>query len=287
MSDFITIDDLIYPEKLRLIDNSPQKLFYKGNLNLLNEFSIAIVGTRHITNYGKKYTKKFAKDIALRDVVIVSGMAVGVDRVAHEECLNVDGKTIAVLGSGFNKIFPKENIDIFNRILKQDGLIITEYEDDAEPNINTFPARNRIVSGLSEGVLVVESAYRSGTSITAGLAIKQGKKVYAIPNRLDSTYGVGVNHLIQRGAKLVTCAEDILADFPSILKRKKRLIVHNSGIKKEYRKIYELLDEEPKSIEEISLKTKNTVRCTAKLLTLMEIEDLVEQIIGVRLYKEK
>ena len=205
----------------------------------------------------------------------------GIDRVAHEEALNVGGKTIAVLGSGFNYIFPKENIDIFNRILMENGLIITEYEENTKPSIDTFPARNRIVSGLSEGVLVIESAYRSGTSITAALAKKQGKKVFAIPNSLDSMYGVGVNRLIQNGAKLVTSPDDIIKEFPELMSRKKRIIVHNNNIKKEYRKIYELLNEEPNSIEEISVKTKNTIKCTTKLLTLMEIEDLIEQIVGV------
>ena len=153
--------------------------------------------------------------------------------MAHEEALNVGGKTIAVLGSGFNYIFPKENIDIFNRILMENGLIITEYEENTKPSIDTFPARNRIVSGLSEGVLVIESAYRSGTSITAALAKKQGKKVFAIPNSLDSMYGVGVNRLIQNGAKLVTSPDDIIKEFPELMSRKKRIIVHNNNIKKE------------------------------------------------------
>ncbi len=281
MRECIELNDEEYPKKLRNIENPPKKLFFRGNIDLLNKFSIAVVGSRNMTVYGKKYAKKFTKEIALRDVVIVSGMAVGIDRVAHEECLNVGEETIAVLGSGFNNIFPRENIDIFNRIINENGLVITEYENDVKPSITTFPSRNRIISGLSEGVLVVEAAYRSGTSITASLAKKQGKKVYAIPNGLDSMYGVGVNKLIQNGAKLVTSVDDILVDFPEIMKRKKRIIIHNNYIKKEYRKIYDILSEVPKSIEEISIKTNNTIKCTAKLLTLMEIEDLIEQVKGI------
>lgn len=286
MSEFIDIKSKYYPQKLRQIKNPPERLFYKGNLNLLNEISLAVVGTRNITNYGIKYAKEFTKEIALRDIVVVSGMAKGTDRIAHEETLNAGGKTIAVMGTGFNRIYPNQNIDIYERIINENGLIITEYEDNVEFKTKNFPYRNRIVSGLSEGVLVIEGAYRSGTSITANLAWQQKKKVYALPGRLDSSYGVGVNMLIQKGAKLVMNINDILIDFPELLKRKKRIIIHNNKIKQEYRKIYELLGDIPISLEEISMKTRNNIRCTAKLLTLMEIEDLVEQIIGVRVYKE-
>ena len=267
MSEFIDIKSKYYPQKL-------------------NEISLAIVGTRNITNYGIKYAKEFTKEIALRDIVVVSGMAKGTDRIAHEETLNAGGKTIAVMGTGFNRVYPDQNIDIYERIINENGLIITEYEDNVEFKTKNFPYRNRIVSGLSEGVLVIEGAYRSGTSITANLAWQQKKKVYALPGRLDSSYGVGVNMLIQKGAKLVMNINDILIDFPELLKRKKRIIIHNNKIKQEYRKIYELLGDIPISLEEISMKTRNNIRCTAKLLTLMEIEDLVEQIIGVRVYKE-
>ncbi len=286
MSEFIDIKSKYYPQKLKQIKNPPERLFYKGNLNLLNEISLAIVGTRNITNYGIKYAKEFTKEIALRDIVVVSGMAKGTDRIAHEETLNAGGKTIAVMGTGFNRVYPDQNIDIYERIINENGLIITEYEDNVEFKTKNFPYRNRIVSGLSEGVLVIEGAYRSGTSITANLAWQQKKKVYALPGRLDSSYGVGVNMLIQKGAKLVMNINDILIDFPELLKRKKRIIIHNNKIKQEYRKIYELLGDIPISLEEISMKTRNNIRCTAKLLTLMEIEDLVEQIIGVRVYKE-
>ena len=286
MSEFIDIKSKYYPQKLKQIKNPPERLFYKGNLNLLNEISLAIVGTRNITNYGIKYAKEFTKEIALRDIVVVSGMAKGTDRIAHEETLNAGGKTIAVMGTGFNRVYPDQNIDIYERIINENGLIITEYEDNVEFKTKNFPYRNRIVSGLSEGVLVIEGAYRSGTSITANLAWQQKKKVYALPGRLDSSYGVGVNMLIQKGAKLVMNINDILIDFPELLKRKRRIIIHNNKIKQEYRKIYELLGDIPISLEEISMKTRNNIRCTAKLLTLMEIEDLVEQIIGVRVYKE-
>jgi DNA processing protein len=283
MISSIDISSSIYPEILKNIKNPPKKLYYKGNINLLNESAIAVIGTRMLTSYGKKIEIDFVRDLALRDIVIVSGMAAGADRIAHEETLNVHGKTIAVMGSGFNHIFPKENQDIYERILNEDGLIITEYDTDVEPLSKNFPERNRIISGLSKGVLVIEAAIKSGTSITAGLAWKQGKKVFAIPGRLDSKYGKGVNKLIQKGAKLVIEPSDIIEEFEEFKLRKKRIITHNIRVKKEYRKIYEILGSFPISLEEISLRTQNNIRCTLNLLTLMELEDLVEQVVGVRI----
>ena len=181
---YITINDTEYPENLKKIENPPLKLYYKGNINLLKEKGIAIIGTRNITEYGRKIAKEFTREIALRDIIVISGMALGVDSVAHKETLNVGGKTIAVLGSGFSNIYPSENIDLFNNIIDNDGLVISEFENDVKPESSNFIKRNRIVSGLAECTLVIEAAFRSGTSITASIAWKQGKKVYAIPRKV-------------------------------------------------------------------------------------------------------
>ena len=281
--NYIDFDDDKYPYSLRDIKNPPQRLYYKGNIDLLNYDSIAIIGSRDITEYGKNIERKFVKDIALRDIVIVSGMAIGADRIAHEETLNNGGKTIAVMGTGFNHIYPVENVDIYNRILDENGLVITEYSDDTKFKSTNFPNRNRIISGLSKAILVIEAEYRSGTSITAKLGWEQGKRVYAIPGRLDNKNGVGVNRLIKDGAIMTICTEDILNDFEEFKYKEKRKVFQNSRVKKEYRKIYELLSDEPISLEEISIKTNNTIKCTSKLLILMEMEDLVKNILGVRL----
>lgn len=281
--NYIDFDDDKYPDSLRDIKNPPQRLYYKGNIDLLNYDSIAIIGSRDITEYGKNIERKFVKDIALRDIVIVSGMAIGADRIAHEETLNNGGKTIAVMGTGFNHIYPVENVDIYNRILDENGLVITEYSDDTKFKSSNFPNRNRIISGLSKAILVIEAEYRSGTSITAKLGWEQGKRVYAIPGRLDNKNGVGVNRLIKDGAIMTICTEDILNDFEEFKYKEKRKVFQNSRVKKEYRKIYELLSDKPISLEEISIKTNNTIKCTSKLLILMEMEDLVKNILGVRL----
>ena len=160
-----------------------------GNINLLNKKSFAIVGTRRITEYGKNNCSLFTRELVLRDIPIVSGMAVGTDTVAHKTTLENFGETIAVLGTGFNHIFPKENITLFEQIVEKGGLVITEYEANIGPNKSNFPKRNRIVTALSEGVLVIEAAYRSGTSITARHAKIQGKLVFAIPGKIDSAVG--------------------------------------------------------------------------------------------------
>ena len=198
--NFIKIDikDKKYPEQLKCIKNPPNQLFAIGNYSLLNEYSISVIGSRHCSEYGKNITRKIVTELALRDICIVSGMAIGIDTIAHMSTLDVSGKTVAVLGSGFNKLYPKENIKLFNRIIENNGLVVSEYEPNVEPCSKNFPKRNRIVSGLSLGVLVIEAMYRSGTSITANIAVKQGKKVMCIPRDLESKNGVGTNNLIKK-----------------------------------------------------------------------------------------
>lgn len=286
ISKYIDIENKNYPQGLKNIENPPKRLYYKGNLKLLEESGFAIIGTRHITEYGTRIARKFTKEIALRDITVISGMAIGVDKVAHSETLRVGGKTIAVIGSGFDNIYPKENLELYKNIIENDGLVLTEYEDNTKAESKNFPKRNRIVAGLSRAVLVIEAAYRSGTSITADLAWKQGKNVYAIPGRLDNKYGVGVNKLIQDGAKIVTGVNDILDDFIDWKKRKKRIVNYNMNVKKEYRRIYNIINNIPMSVDEISLKTNNDVICTSKLLILMELEDLVEQSLGGYIRKD-
>lgn len=286
ISKYITIEDCRYPKQLRELIDAPKKLYYRGNIDLLMESGIAIIGTRNMTSYGEKFTRKFTNEIALRDITVISGMALGVDTAAHKETLKVGGKTIAVLGSGLGQIYPKENVELYNSIIENDGLVISEYEDSKRPESKNFPRRNRIVAGLAECVLITEAGYRSGTSITAKMAWENNKNVYAIPGRLDSKYGVGVNKLIKAGAKIVTDINDILLDFPRWKARKKRINKYNSNIKKEYRKIYNVLSDVPMCVDEISEKTNNDVICTSKLLVLMEMEDLIEEIEGGFLKKK-
>ena len=166
----INFNDEIYPEKLRKIKNPPLKLYAMGNIALLEKPSLAIVGTRHITEYGRKNCRDFAQEITQKDIPIVSGMAIGTDTVAHETALEFGGETIAVLAGGFEHVFPKENLKLFEKIINRNGLVVTEYSPNSKVKSERFLDRNRIVSALSEGILVIEAAYRSGTSVTAKYA---------------------------------------------------------------------------------------------------------------------
>ena len=172
-----------FPEKLKKIARPPQILYYIGNIDLIYKESFGIVGTRKITDYGINNCKYFTRELVCRNIPIVSGMAIGTDSVAHRTTIENGGETIAVLGCGLNYIYPEENIGLFNSIIESGGLIITKYEKNIQPLKKNFPRRNRIISALSEGILIIEAAYRSGTSITARWAYKQGKKVFALPRK--------------------------------------------------------------------------------------------------------
>ena len=184
IKDILKIEKKNLPDNIRNIKNPPERLYAIGNIDLLFEKSFAIVGTRKITEYGAKNCRFFAKELTLRDIPIVSGMALGTDTVAHKTVLENEGKTVAVLGSGFNNIFPKSNIRLFEEIIKNKGLVIKDFEKEEKALKQNFPKRNRIITAISQGILVVEAAYRSGTSITARNAKEQGKNVFALPRKV-------------------------------------------------------------------------------------------------------
>lgn len=227
----INKEDELYPEKLKNINKPPEKLYAIGNLDLLKKEMFAVVGTRKITDYGVKVAEKLCAELALRDIPIISGLALGTDTIAHKMALKYGAPTIAVLGTGLNNIFPKENTDLYYEILKSNGLILSEIDQDGKYNSSHFPRRNRIVSGLSEGILVIEAAYRSGTSITVRYAKEQGKLVFAVPGGLDNTYGVGVNKFIKEGAILVTEIDDILTFYPQFMNKKRKILVNKKDKK--------------------------------------------------------
>ena len=203
----------LYPRLLKIISNPPKKLYAKGNLDLLSKPIISIVGSRACSQNGITLAKKFAYELSQCGLTIASGLAKGIDSAAHLYSYKELGHTIAVLPCGFNHIFPKENIGLYQKILDNGGLAISEYPPDIKAKSQYFLARNRIVSGISVGVLVVEAAYRSGTSVTAKLASKQGRKVFALPHEIWDLHGVGTNRLLKNGSILVTCVEDILEEL--------------------------------------------------------------------------
>ena len=203
-------DDKYYPNKLKLIYDPPELLYCLGDIRLLNEPSIAIVGTRNASNYGKRIAYNLSQELSKRGVTIISGLASGIDSYAHEGAFKNVGKTIAVLGSGIDIIYPKENEDLYKSIIKNGGLIVSEFPLGTKPEKDNFPKRNRIISGLSDGVVVVEAKKKSGALITADLALEQGRSVFAVPGNIDSQNSEGTNNLIKEGAVPVTSYLDIL-----------------------------------------------------------------------------
>lgn len=208
----INILDKNYPSKLKSIYAPPITLFAKGDISLLDLKSIAIVGSREPSKYGTCVAKKFSSELSKNGIIVISGLARGVDTFAHLGALSTEGKTIAVLGSGIDVVYPKENAKYYKEISEK-GLIISEYIVGTSPKSENFPQRNRIISGLSDGVLVVEAKKNSGTMITTDFALEQGKELYVIPGNITSSTSVGTNNLIKEGAKLVTDVYEILEDL--------------------------------------------------------------------------
>ena len=194
----LKINNSAYPKALKEIPNPPEKLYVEGNIENLYSPCLAVIGSRNCTEYGEKWCKYFVKELVKYGITIVSGMAIGIDSIAHKTALKHGGKTIAVLPCGLNKIYPKQNMNLYYKILKNDGTVITEYDSDTEADYNYFLERNRIVNGLSMGILVVEAAYRSGTSVTASIARKQNKKVFCIPHEVSNYHGVRDKQIIKK-----------------------------------------------------------------------------------------
>ncbi len=206
----ITIEDKDYPKKLLHIYDAPAILYYKGDKKLLHTDIIAMIGCRECSNYGKEVSIKFSYELAKKGITIISGMAKGIDSYSHIGCIKAGGKTIAVLGSGLDIIYPKENCLLYDEILSAKGLILSEYVIGTKPSKLNFPARNRIISGLSNGVIVVEAKGKSGTLNTVDFALEQGKDIFVVPGNITSTNSTGTNELIKQGASCVTGVEDIL-----------------------------------------------------------------------------
>ena len=268
----IKITDALYPNRLKRIKYPPRKLYVEGNIDLLNEACFAIIGARRSTEYGNKIAKKFAKELSKEGICIVSGLAEGIDTYAHMGSAMEEGKTIAVLGGGINKIFPKQNEGLVKQILDNGGCVVSEHEENEEAKMEYFPSRNRIISGLSIGVLIVEARYRSGTSVTAKYAIEQGKTIFCIPRDIDQKTGYIPNLFIKSGAQLVTSSKDIL-QYYSYMKKDKI-------INEDYKEIYNYLCNMPTTVDELCRFTNLSASGVNERLMFMEIEGIVKRVAG-------
>ena len=268
-----------FPEFLAKIKPPVKKLYYLGNWDKkIFEKSLAIVGSRRITNYGKQVIDRIVPDLVSQGVTVISGFMYGVDSEAHKKCLEFGGKTVAVLGGGLGNVYPPENEKLIPEIIKNGGLIISEYEADFKPRLWSFPQRNRIISGLSSlGVLVVEAGEKSGSLITAKLGLKQKKPLFAVPGPITSSVSVGTNTLIKEGkAKMVLSASDIYGEI--ITDRKRINSVAGEIITDKKRicadivesKIIKLLSREPLEIDEIGRNLNlDIARISSILISLM------------------
>ena len=281
----IKYESKYYPEKLRNIKNPPQKIYVLGNADILNNFGIAIIGSRSCSTYGEKMTKFFAKNLNKYNINIISGMAIGIDKYAHLETIKENGVTIAVLPSGFNKIYPKENKFLVDKIIDSGGAVISEYDREVTATSKSFIERNRIVSGISDGVLIVEGGYRSGTAVTARIAKEQKKKIFCVPSSLENPKGLVPNKLINEGAILVRDEQDIIKSFSDNIIQKRKNIENEIKVDKDKLPIYYILVEEM-DINELVKKSELNIEEVNYQLMILELNNKIEQLPGKR-YRRK
>ncbi len=278
-ANVITFLDESYPSQLKNIYFPPIFLYYKGNIELIGTSSVAIVGTREPTTYGRITAELVATELANRKVTSVSGLARGIDTIVHSSSLKANGKTIAVIGSGLDVIYPPENKKLFDAI-SESGIIISEYPLGTKPDAQNFPRRNRIISGVSLGTLIIETKMNGGAMLTAQYALDQGKEVFAVPGNLNSKYSEGPNLLIQRGsAKLIRNVDDMLEELRLLMNpsEDKNVLQKQVELNLFEEKIYTALQSEPKQIDEISLLSGlSTSDCLIHLLS-MEFKGIVRQ----------
>ncbi len=282
----ITIEDELYPKILKEIHTPPQLLYYKGTLKKEEENNIAIVGSRKFTSYGKQATENLVGELSKNNLNIVSGLALGIDAFAHKACIDSGGRTIAVLGSGLDNasIYPSQNKYLSEKIIKSGGAIISEFSPGTPPLRHHFPQRNRIISGLSLGILIIEAQEKSGSLITANYALEQNREVFAVPGNIYSLNSKGTNKLIKQGAQLVTDTNDIIESLGlQVTNQKEIKKIKPENFKEE--KILSCLSHEEIHTDLISLKTGLDSSVINSTLIIMEMKGMVKNIGGMKYIK--
>lgn len=283
----VSLKDKNYPENLKNISQPPLFLYYMGDLSLAEGKIIGIVGTRRATVYGRNCCEKVVDDLVNADVVTVSGLATGIDTICHKRTIERGGKTIAVVGSGLDVIYPSENRKYWKEI-GENHLLISEYPLGTPPNNFNFPRRNRIIAGLSKGIAVIESKEKGGSLITAYLALEEGRDVFAVPGDIYSPASMGTNELIKNSeAKLITSGKDILKEYGwGVGKKKENQIECSIPMDENEKKIYEILTVE-KNLDEIIMESKMKAGSLLAILMDMEIKGIISSISGGKYRRKK
>lgn len=276
-----------YPELLRQIYDPPVVLYVRGQLLSKDKNGVAIVGSRLTTHYGVETARKLAYQLAYLGVTVVSGGARGIDTAAHQGALNAKGRTVAVLGTGINLVFPSENKELFDRIAEGGGAVITQFPFNRKADKQSFPIRNRIVAGMTLGTVVVEANLTSGALITAGMAVENGRQVFAVPGRIDSPRSKGCHDLIKKGAKLCEGAEDILSEFEYLFPANKRAgalgetpAMPAFTLSENEQAVYDSLSQEERAMDEIIRSSGLPPSAVSVALLGLEMKRLVRQLPG-------
>ena len=280
----VCFDESSYPELLREIEDAPIIIYMKGDIHPQDRYAVAIVGSRKPTPYGTSVTEKISEDLAAMGFTIVSGMARGIDGISHKSALRAGGRTIAVLGSGLDRPYPPENKGLMDKIVSS-GCVISEFPPGTPPDKENFPRRNRLISGLSLGVLVIEATADSGSLITAGYALEQNREVFAVPGNITSPTSEGTNNLIKKGAMLTRKADDIVEELAPVLKgfikskEKAKMEVTDEEMN-----LCNILTGEPKHIDVISRESRLPSSKILGVLLGLELKGIVRQTTGKRFY---
>lgn len=284
----LTLADAAYPEALRAIAHPPPVLMSKGSLVEKDRVAIAIVGTRKPSDYGRMIAEKFAKELGERGFTVVSGMALGIDTAAHQGALTNGARTLAVLGGGLGYIYPQQNVPLVEEIAAS-GAVLTEFSPGTKPDRWTFPQRNRIISGLTRGTIVVEAGARSGALITAKCATQQGREVFAVPGSITNAKSRGAHRLIQKGAKLVVDVDDILEEFPDLQETlgtgSQRASKRHVQLPPAERKVFDALDYEPIHFDDLVERTDASTTEVSLALFQLDAKGLIKELAGKRYAK--
>lgn len=273
----ITWEDANYPRRLKQIDQPPPVLYVRGEIRLEDEWAVAIVGTRRVTVYGRQVADELARFLAQNKITVISGLAYGVDGVAHEAALKAGGRTLAVLGSGVDVIYPPEHRRLAEQMITQ-GAIISDYPPGTPPESNNFPPRNRIISGMSLAVVVVEASEKSGALITAAFAADQGRDVFAVPGNINAPQSKGPNILIQNGARPLLKPADVLESLHLEMVQEHQALQRELPLEPNEAPLLAALGPEPLHIDEIQALTGLPIQQVSATLALMELKGMVRQV---------